>query len=180
MDKFKNKYRVKSARLQDWDYGSNAGYFVTVCVADRACHFGDVLNGKMQLSALGLWAEKCWLEIPDHFPFVVLDGFVAMPNHVHGILFIDKPVETQNVVETQNIASLPGNRNAFGPQSQNLASIIRGYKIGVTKYAKSNQLNFAWQPRFHEHVIRNQESYLRITEYIQNNPLQWQLDKYYV
>jgi REP element-mobilizing transposase RayT len=175
MDKFQNKYRVKSARLQNWNYGWNAAYFVTICIADRACYFGDVVHGEMQLSAIGHWAEKCWLEIPDHFPFVILDGFVVMPNHVHGIIIIDKPV----AVETQDIASLQS-QNKFGPQSKNLASIVRGYKIGVTKYAKSMQINFAWQPRFHEHIIRNEESYLRIAEYIQNNPLRWQEDKYHV
>jgi putative transposase len=89
-------------------------------------------------------------------------------------------IKTQNIVETQNIASLQQSQNKFGPQSQNLASIVRGYKIGVTKFAKSIQINFAWQPRFHEHVIRNEETYLKIVEYIQNNPLKWQEDKYHV
>ena len=98
-----------------------------------------------------------------------------MPNHVHGIIIIDKPVETQNV-ETQNIASL---QNKFGPQSQNLASVVRGYKIGVTKHANPLHINFTWQPRFHEHIIRNEETYLKISEYIQDNPRKWQEDKYY-
>ncbi|MDD5267804.1 MAG: hypothetical protein PHO08_11870 [Methylococcales bacterium] len=97
MEKFKTKYRVKTARLQSWNYGWNTAYFVTICINDKACHFGDVQDGEMKLSALGLWAEKCWLEIPDLFPFVLLDSFVVMPNHVHGIIIIDKPVETQNV-----------------------------------------------------------------------------------
>ena len=175
MEKFKAKYRVKSARLQSWNYGWNAAYFVTICIADKVCHFGDVLDGEMKFSAIGLWAEKCWLEIPDHFPFVLLDSFVVMPNHVHGIIIIDKPVETQNV-ETQNIASL---QNKFGPQSKNLASVVRGYKIGVTKYAKPLHINFVWQPRFHEHIIRKEETYLKISEYIQDNPRKWQEDKYY-
>jgi hypothetical protein len=60
-----------------------------------------------------------------------------------------------------------------------LASIIRGYKIGVTKQAKLMQLNFAWQPRFYDHIIRNQESYLKIAEYTQTNPLKWQEDRFY-
>jgi REP element-mobilizing transposase RayT len=185
--KFKNQYRIKSARLQHWDYGSNAAYFITICTANKAHYFGEVVEGKMQLSEIGRFAEKCWHEIPEHFPFAVLDGFVVMPNHVHGIIVIDKPVGMQTV-ETQNIASLPTheniaslqqNQNKFGPQSQNLAAIVRGYKIGVTKLAKSLQISFAWQARFYDHVIR-EDSYFRIAEYIQNNPLKWQDDEYYL
>jgi len=120
----------------------------------------------MILSELGLQAEKFWQEIPNHFPFVELSDFVVMPNHVHGIIIINKPVETQNFaspqqtngtpletqnfaslhqtndrpLETQNFASLQrpikpppdmpksrSSKNHFGPQSKNLASIIRGY-----------------------------------------------------
>ena len=128
----------------------------------------------MRLSELGRCAERCWLDIPNHFPFVVLHEFVVMPNHVHGILAIDKPVETQN------LASLQGRQNRFGSQSQNLASIIRGYKIGVSKYAKNQGINFAWQARFHDHVIRSEENYLKIAEYIQTNPQRWLEDTYYV
>ena len=80
-------------------------------------------------------ANKYCLGMPEYFPFVELGAFVVMPNHVHGIIIINKPNNERNV-ETQNFASLqskPANR--FGPQSKNLASIIRGFKIGVTKNA---------------------------------------------
>jgi REP element-mobilizing transposase RayT len=176
VDKFKNKYRVQSTRLQNWNYGWNATYFVTICTANKVCYFGNITHGEMYLSALGRHAVNCWLEIPAHFPFVILDHFTIMPNHVHGIIIINKPVETQNFASLQ---SSPIAQNQFAPQSQNLASIIRGYKIGVTKQAKLMQLNFAWQPRFYDHIIRNQESYLKIAEYTQTNPLKWQEDRFY-
>ncbi len=89
---FKGKYRIESARLARWDYSSNGGYFITICVANRCSVFGDVKDKKMALSQLGKRAADCWQEIPVHFPFVKLDEFVIMPNHVHGIIFIDKPV----------------------------------------------------------------------------------------
>jgi REP element-mobilizing transposase RayT len=111
--------------------------------------------------------------IPSHFPFVLLDAFVIMPNHVHGILLIDKPVETQH------LASLPPPQNRFGPQSQNLASIIRGFKIGVTKYANQHQITFAWQSRYHDHVIRNTGDYDRIRQYVAENPQKWSADTFY-
>jgi REP element-mobilizing transposase RayT len=151
--------------LQHWDYGSNAVYFVAICTANKTHYFGEVVEGKMQLSEIGRFAEQCWYEIPEHFPFVALDGFVVMPNHVHGIIVIDKPVET-HIVETQDFVPLRQNQNKFGPQSQNLASIVRGYKIGVTKHAKLLQISFAWQARFHDHIIRDEDSYFRIAEYI--------------
>lgn len=131
----------------------------------------------MHLSELGQHAVNCWLEIPAHFPFVILDRFIIMPNHVHGIIIINKPVETQNLASLQS-PSVP--QNQFAPQSQNLASIVRGFKIGVTKQVKQTQINFAWQPRFYDHIIRNQESYLKIAEYTETNPQRWQEDRFYL
>lgn len=177
MDRFKNKYRIPSSRLQNWDYGWNAMYFVTICTRNREHFFGEVVDGEMQLSGIGIIANKYWHEIPQHFPFVNLDAFVVMPNHVHGIVIIDKNDGGCRSVETQNFASLP--KNKFGPQSQNLASIIRGYKTGVKKYAAMNEINFAWQSRFHDHIIRNEKSHNTIAEYIRNNPLKWEEDKFY-
>ena len=90
-DKFQNKYRIESARLKQWDYGWNASYFVTICTQQRICFFGNVLEGEMILNDIGKIAHDCWLEIPVHFPFVSLGNHVIMPNHVHGIVIIDKP-----------------------------------------------------------------------------------------
>src|SRR6056297_360165 len=95
-DKFKGKYRIESARLQNWDYGWNALYFVTICTKNRECFFGEIQDGKMEFSKIGEKAGKFWLEIPEHFPFVKLDVHVVMPNHVHGIIIIDKPDDGQN------------------------------------------------------------------------------------
>jgi len=170
--KFKGKYRIASARWASWDYSSNAAYFITICTANRAHDFGEIVNGEMNLSALGQSAWDCWNEIPAHFPFVELGAFVVMPNHAHGIVVIDKPN-----VETQYFASLP--KNKFGPQSQNLASIVRGYKIGVTKFANQNHIPFKWQTRYHDHVIRDTPEHERIHEYILTNPQNWEEDEFY-
>jgi putative transposase len=107
-DKFKGKYRIPSTRWPSWDYGSNAAYFVTLCTAKRECVFGTITDGNNFLTALGRSARDCWKEIPGHFPFVELGEFVVMPNHVHGIVIINKPDEIGGggSVETQNFASL--------------------------------------------------------------------------
>ncbi len=102
MDKFQNKYRVPSARLQNWDYGRNAAYFVTICTADREHYFGKIENEEMILSEIGKNAYECWLEIPEHFPFVKLDVHVVMPNHVHGIIVIDKQDAGRNDINKCN------------------------------------------------------------------------------
>ncbi|HBK71216.1 MAG TPA: hypothetical protein DDZ39_06105 [Flavobacteriaceae bacterium] len=181
-NKFKNKYRIKSARLQNWDYGSNGMYFITICTQNREHFFGEIIDGKMQLTEIGKMAEKYWHEIPEHFPFVKLGKFVVMPNHMHGIIIIDKMDDAPAMVETQNFASLrttASSKNKFGPQSKNLASIVRGYKIGVTKNARKINANFGWQSRFHDHIIRNNKSFNNISNYIINNPKKWDEDKFY-
>ena len=134
------------------------------------------------MTELGKITEKCWFDIPNHFPFVELGEFVVMPNHIHGIIIINKPVAV--AVETQNFASnlsqpQTGTQNKFGVQSQNLASIVRGFKIGVTKYARQNNLDFDWQPRFHDHIVCNNEAFEKISNYIINNPQSWFNDKFY-
>ena len=174
--KYQEKYRIASARLAGWDYGSNAAYFITICTKNREHAFGEVMDGEVILTALGQITWDCWHAIPDHFPFVKLGEFVAMPNHVHGIVVIDKPSpDKQDAgVETQNFASLQ-----FGPQSQNLASIVRGFKIGVTKFARQHQIPFSWQPRYHDHIIRNAAEHERIRQYIAENPKKWAADCFY-
>ena len=168
MDKFKGKYRIASTRLAAWDYGSNAIYFVTICTAGRTHYFGEVVDGEMVLSPLGRTAADCWQAIPEHFSFVVPDVCVVMPNHVHGIVVIDKP----HPVQVQS-------SNRFGPQSQNLVSVVRGYKVGVTMYARRNDTAFSWQARYHDRVIRSEAEYERVQHYIEMNPQQWAGDTLY-
>lgn len=168
---YKNKYRVQSARLNGYDYSQNGFYFVTICTNGKICYFGDIIIetqnfASLRLTEIGEIAKQCWLEIPKHFPFVNLDEFIVMPNHLHGILEIKNDKKQQ--MEYQN---------KFGPQSKNLSSIIRGFKIGVTKYTNNHNIDFAWQPRFHDRIIRSEDELNRIRQYIINNPLKWELDK---
>lgn len=175
MDLFKGRFRITSARLEGYDYSTPGYYFVTICTKNRICHFGEIENGQMQATEIGRMATVFWQQIPEHFPHVILEEFIIMPNHVHGILQI-----RADTVETQNFASLPQNtRNQFGPQSRNLSSVIRGYKMAVTKRAKMQNTEFSWQPRFHDHIIRDDDSLQRIRTYIRTNPKNWQKDDYY-
>ncbi|MBL0310379.1 MAG: transposase [Bacteroidetes bacterium] len=119
----------------------------------------------LRYSPIGKIAAAFWTEIPKHFPFVELDEFIVMPNHVHGILFFNKPEYRD------------WKPNQFGPQSQNLASVIRGYKVGVKKHATMNEIDFAWQSRFYDHIIRSEKDLNNIRQYIIDNPAKWAEDK---
>ncbi len=195
-EKYKNKYRIKSARMPNWDYGSNGLYFITICTQNRECYFGDVIDDKIQLNEIGKLAYKYWNEIPQHFPFVKLGEFVVMPNHIHGILIIDKlddvSVETLhcNVSTTTNATSQPINATPqintknqkmanISPKPGSVSTIVRSYKSVVTKNARKIHADFGWQTRFHDHIIRNDKSFHNISNYIINNPKKWNNDKFH-
>ena len=89
---FKNKYKTESARKMGYDYTSNGWYFVTVCIKNKEPFFGNIADGKMNLSEIGKIAEKYWREIPKHFPFTELNEFIVMPNHIHGIVGINRDI----------------------------------------------------------------------------------------
>ena len=97
-DKFQNKYRIPSARHPNWDYGTNGAYFITICTKDRQYFFGESENGKMKLSTVGAIAQGFWYEIPKHFPFIELGEFVVMPNHIHGVLILNKNKFDENII----------------------------------------------------------------------------------
>ena len=180
-EKFRDRYRIPSARLQKWDYAWNAAYFITICTQHRICYFGDIVNGKMELLEIGRIVQKEWLKTFELRPDMNLQmgSYVVMPNHFHGIVIIGKNKYNQRQKVSGAVASppsLPVPRNQFGPQSKNLASVVRGFKIGVTKRARLIHADFAWQSRYHDHIIRDEKSFRRISEYIDNNPFHWDED----
>jgi putative transposase len=203
MGKYQNKYRNESARAQWWDYGWNGAYFITICTQNREHYFSEIKNAKMVLSPTGVIADILWHEIPNHFNYVELGEFVVMPNHVHGLLILDKPDNgNTNVVVagvgTGHALSLPlpqpqqqTPQQSIDPQAigrdrfQNIgkntvSSIIGSYKSAVTKHANRLGLENGWQARFHDHIIRNNAEYQRIADYIGNNPNNWTEDQFYL
>ena len=182
----------KSIRLQGYDYSQNGLYFITICTHNRECLFGEIIDKKMILNDAGKIADECWLKIPEHFPNAVLHEHVVMPNHVHGIIELanvaaaprpDVGVQNFEPVPSPNFEPLP----SPSPQNQfqhiiprSIGSIVRGYKIGVTKFFRNNtDIYDVWQGNYHEHIIRSEQSYWRISEYIINNPDVWENDKFY-
>jgi len=179
MTLFKNKYRNESLRLKNYDYSQPGEYFITICTKNRKCLFGEIENGEMVLNNAGKIAEQCWIDIPFHFPNVSLDAFVIMPNHVHGIIIINKK---SVIVGTNDNSSLrlPVN-NKFRSPSKTVGSIVRGFKIGVTKWFRQNTNVYdVWQSNYYEHIIRGNKELNRIRKYIINNPLNWVNDNNYL
>jgi len=187
-----NIHHRHSIRLKGYDYSQAGLYFITICVQDRKCLFGKIENDEMVMNDAGKIADDCWLEIQNHFPDAVLHEHIVMPNHVHGIVELIKTGSP--TIESPNISP----RNEFQkiiPHS--IGSIIRGYKIGVTKWFRNNTIggvmavraeNFQpfqplhprsiWQRNYYEHIIRDEKSYKRISEYIINNPKNWKEDNF--
>ena len=165
----------RSIRLKNYDYTQPGAYFVTVCTYERAPLFGAVADGRMILNPLGQMARQCWLAIPDHFPHTQLDKFVIMPNHVHGIIWIVDDVAN---VGAKDFSPRPSNGKRPRGTSRTIGSVVRGFKIGVTKWGRRNTDVFSvWQRNYYEHIIRTERSLNAIRRYIAENPLRWHLDR---
>jgi len=129
----------------------------------------------MVLSEIGKIVKNEWKKTFEMRPDMnlMMGEFVVMPNHFHAIIRIG-PYEYNSVCRTPNHCGPASNTmNQFGPQSKNLPSIIRGFKTAVTKDARIINPDFKWQMRYHDHIIRNEKSYHRITKYILDNPGKW-------
>ncbi len=178
--KFKGKYRIESTRLQQWDYGWNAIYFITACTKNRVHSFGNVENGLMKLSDIGEIVQKEWIKSIELRPDMNLriGEFVVMPNHFHGIIEIGKNEYNKfpDKLEKQDEAGI---KNRFGPQSKNLASIMRGFKSSVTIQSRKIDPNFQWQPNYHDSIISDLNGFKAVTRYIKNNPSNWKEDDFY-
>ncbi|NCJ08257.1 transposase [Synechococcales cyanobacterium C] len=159
--------RRKLLRLQDYDYTRSGAYFVTICVKDRVCLFGEVVDGEMHPNAYGEIVQAVWDGLPDHYDHVVLDAFVVMPNHIHSIIILD--------AETTTISSRDEMSKRHG-----LSEIVRAFKTFSAR--RINELRQCsgvpvWQRNYYEHIIRNEESLNRIRGYITENPIRWSKDR---
>jgi len=178
-----NIHHRRSIRLKGYDYSQAGLYFVTICVQDRECLFGKIENEKMILNDAGKIANECWLEIPNHFPNAVLYEHIVMPNHVHGIVELTQNNIAVVVVGVENFQPLQQRQQhefqKMIPRS--IGSIVKGFKIGVTKWFRNNtDIGKIWQRNYHEHIIRDEQSYKRISEYIINNPKNWKEDNFHI
>ena len=161
-------------RLPHYDYSSEGAYFVTICTKNREDYFGKIRGGIMGLNEVGLVAHQVWTELPSYFNEVILDEFIVMPNHIHAILFISCRHAINRVPTGKANGGATGIYNPMGKGT--LGEIIRSFKARITfEIRKKSIADFSWQPRFYDHVIRNETELTRIRKYIRNNPLKWEL-----
>ncbi len=186
-----DKHHRRSIRLQGYDYSQAGAYFVTVVTWDRACLFGDVVDGEMRLNDVGQMVAAAWDALSNRFPIVALDAFAILPNHVHGIVVIATNENTNDVgagLVPAHDMTIIGATEATGATTRvapTVGDIVGAFKSlttvhytrGIKTYRWPPFLRHLWQRNYYEHIIRNEESLNRIREYIVNNPIQWDLDR---
>ena len=203
-DLYQNRFLIPSARAAWHDYNGGL-YFITICTSGREHYFGEIADGQMHLSEIGKFTDESIRKMESLHNDVRVPLYVVMPNHIHLIMIMeptatttptDANVETPTVetpyydVSTKNNVSANGNdvsTNAaprdetmqkIANQCGRVSHIISRFKTAVTKYANDNGLVFGWQPRFHDHIVRNQNEINGIAEYIENNVANWETDCY--
>ena len=174
MTLFKGKYRTSPTRLPGWDYTSAGGYFVTICTKDRVPFFGEIIDGKMHLSPQGRIVSDEWVKTDRIRSNVTLDEWIVMPNHLHGIVVMAEAVGGPH-------GETPHRGVSTAWQSGTLVAIVGQFKSICTKRIRRDGYSgFAWQPRYYDHIIRDEASLARIREYIAVNPLKWPDDEYHI
>jgi len=168
----------RSIRLPDFDYTRPGAYFVTICAHDRACLFGDVVDGMMRVNGFGEIVQQIWDAVPDHFPHVALDQFVIMPNHVHGIIVLN---DDDRVGAGSPRPNDIVRHEKTGGETPPLHRPLLGQVVGYFKYQSTKRINLlrhapaqpVWQRNYYEHVIRNDRDLAAIRDYIAGNPARW-------
>ena len=160
----------KHPRLNNFDYSSAGAYFVTICTDKRVCILSDIVqatnestrvNFICQLTKYGTIAKDQLLLLKSRYPFIEIDKFVIMPNHIHVVFIFQRKSD-----EIEARASL--------------TDIICTYKSITTRLCKKAGLSKKmFQTSFYEHIIRNHDDYEEIVRYIENNPLNWHYDELY-
>jgi putative transposase len=166
------KHHRRSIRLKGYDYAQPGAYFVTICVRKRECTLGHVVNGKMALSDLGEIAAESWQWLAEQYPYVTLDAWIVMPNHLHGIVVTNDDLG-RGAARRAPTTGPPAKRKPLG-------QLIGASKTVSTKRINQTRDNAGtpfWQRGFYEHIIRNDRELNAIRQYVADNPLKWQLDR---
>jgi putative transposase len=165
-----DKHHRRSIRLKGFDYSRSAVYFVTICVQNRECLLGTISQHKMLLNDSGQMVSAEWLALTSRFPSVILDEFVVMPNHFHGIIYILPDSFVGSVPEVIDRPTLGKIIGAF-------KSIVTDlYITGVQNQGWAPFDKRLWQRNYYEHIVRDDSALQKIQQYIRDNPLTWETD----
>ncbi len=169
----------RSIRLKDYDYAELGAYFVTIVTRQRACLFGDVVDGSVVLNKAGRIVDECWMATPTHFDGTELITHVIMPKHVHGIVVIRDIFEPIGVSKAPRLV---GARHAsplrpHGVKEHSLGAIIGSFKSAVTKrIGRELSPIIVWQRNYYEHIVRDERQMKAAWLYIESNPFTWATD----
>ena len=192
-EKFKDRYRIASARAAWHDYLGGA-YFVTICTKGREFFLGKIEDEKMHLSEIGKYADEQFRDVSLYYPYAEIPSYVVMPNHIHAIVIIDDRHDAcrdaihrvsdsiHRVSELDDQEEPTKNRGGITKTDNpmlyhSLGTVIRGLKARVTHYANEKGLDFAWQSRFHDRIIRDQRDMNETAIYVANNVAKWPEDE---
>jgi len=179
------KWNRRSIRLTGYDYSEAGAYFVTACTQGRECLFGEVIEGEMKLNDTGRMIQTVWDELPGYYPGVDTDEFILMPNHIHGIIILTPNVGAGPRACLENDQGI-GQPRGVAPTTRSLSlpDVIHRFKsLTTARYrhgvSQKGWLPFPgklWQRNYYEHIIRDENDLSQIRQYIQENPLKWDLD----
>lgn len=186
-----NIHHRRSIRLKGYNYSQAGLYFITICCKNRICRFGNVVDGKMMLNEFGIVAYNEWVKLSERFSNFELDVFQIMPNHMHGIILLNDIsvagfTPAQNDLYTQNDVKPNDNNRTTARVAPTVSNIVGAYKSLVANgcldifKSQNETIGKLWQRNYYEHIIRNEQSYQTIAEYIINNPAKWADDKFYL
>jgi putative transposase len=164
----------RSLRLKGYNYAQPGAYFVTICVRDRECLLGKVVDDKMVLNDAGRIVAESLAWLADRYPCVALDESIVMPNHLHGIILIEDDIRCRG-----------GSRTAPTRSALPIARKPLGRLVGAFKTVSTRRINALrerpgsrfWQRNYYEHVIDGDDEMNRIRDYIANNPYSWETDQ---
>jgi putative transposase len=182
----------RSIRLPGANYAQPGAYFITICTQDKACVFGTISLGVMEVNTWGLVVKQCWESVLLHFPLATLDAFVVMPNHIHGIIVISDHATNTSDTDSKKASddrrgmiyhalAYDSERQFSKPIANSLSSIIGTFKAAVTRQIRQLESTnpFHWQRNYYEHIIRDEADLDRIRGYIKSNPERWKQDSLY-
>ena len=171
----------RSIRLKGYDYSQAGAYYVTICVQGRKCLFGDIVVGQMQLNDAGRICISVWNDLPQHYQNMALGKYVVMPNHFHGIVILNGMLNGTPVGAGLSVGAGSSVGAGLKPApTHGLSEIIRAFKtFSARKINAQNKTPGVklWQRNFYERIIRDNDEYQYIAEYIKNNPTNWKDDK---
>ena len=164
------QYR-KSPRAKWIEYNEGI-YFITICTLHKKHYFGEIANAEMRLSSIGEFVYNELENVTQRHEHISIPQFVVMPNHIHAVVVIDTPTHQRCVPTCDERVE----RCITSKQRPLLSAYVGMLKSVVTKYARKIGVPFAWQSRYHDHAIRGIYDGNRISEYIDNNILRWDMD----